>query len=128
MTYKAADVDVDELNEMELAIFDKNGAVTMGTLKYYNMLTMELDRINIHYRVRLPLSHCCCHTIIKIVIMPINFLWQNKMINFFYHSFSCKYFIMRMIIYFLIELLNRNTKYQKQKKNQIDASRLFINT
>ncbi len=45
MTYKAADVDVDELNEMELAIFDKNGAVTMGTLKYYNMLTMELDRI-----------------------------------------------------------------------------------
>ena len=42
--FRAADEDIEQLNEMEQAIFDKNGAVTKGLLKYYNMLIMELDR------------------------------------------------------------------------------------
>ncbi len=44
ISFRAADVDIEQLNEMEQAIFDKNGAVTKGLLKYYNMLIMELDR------------------------------------------------------------------------------------
>ncbi|NDO45513.1 hypothetical protein [Clostridium sp. MD294] len=44
ISFQAADVVMEELNEMEQAIFDKNGAVTKGVLKYYNMITMELDR------------------------------------------------------------------------------------
>ncbi len=33
ISFQAADVVIEELNEMEQAIFDKNGAVTKGVLK-----------------------------------------------------------------------------------------------
>lgn len=44
ISFQAADVIMEELNEMEQAIFDKNAAATKGVLKYYSTLTMELDR------------------------------------------------------------------------------------
>lgn len=44
VNFQAAEVILEELNEMEQAIFDKNGAVTRGVLRYYNALMMELDR------------------------------------------------------------------------------------
>ena len=90
MTYKAADVEIDELNEMELAIFDKNGAVTMGTLKYYNMLTMELDRIEGF------LPECNLKQDFESIRQKIQNVYDNQG-NLDYHSYDEIFAAKRMI-------------------------------